>query len=204
MFQYPSISSIIETSHVHVFDKIDGSNLRFEWTKKKGITKFGTRHRLFGIDEQPYCRAIPEFNSKYSESLNKIFKDNNWQKVIIFFEFHGPSSCFGTHDLNEKQTITLIDIRIEKFGILPPKDFFKLFSHLDIPNILHVGFLDQDIITKIKNGTLSGMGNEGVVCKGAFDRTLGGPLMFKIKRNDWLDRLKNHCGNNIELFENLK
>lgn len=51
MKQYPSINSSNGQSFkefvADVFDKLDGSNLRFEWSKKQGWYKFGTRHRLF-------------------------------------------------------------------------------------------------------------------------------------------------------------
>lgn len=33
--------------HCIAFDKLDGSNLRFEWNKKQGWYKFGTRNRMF-------------------------------------------------------------------------------------------------------------------------------------------------------------
>ena len=47
MKSYPSIPKFsFGDIKLHTFDKLDGSNLRFEWTKKKGWYKFGTRSWL--------------------------------------------------------------------------------------------------------------------------------------------------------------
>jgi hypothetical protein len=44
---------------------------------------------------------------------------------------------------------------------------------------------------------------EGVVCKGAFDRKTGRPLMFKVKSQAWLGRLRDFCKGDERLFEML-
>lgn len=47
MKQYPSINGQISYEFpVYVWDKLDGSNIRAEWSKKNGFYKFGTRERL--------------------------------------------------------------------------------------------------------------------------------------------------------------
>lgn len=49
----------------YVFDKLDGSNIRAEWNKKKGFHKFGSKNRLIGTDQLFLPEAIPIIKSKY-------------------------------------------------------------------------------------------------------------------------------------------
>jgi hypothetical protein len=203
MKQYPSISAEISNISCYVFNKLDGSNIRAEWTSKNGFYKFGTRHRLLGEDEPVIGKAISIIKSKYS-NLTQILKQSRTQRAICFFEFWGPNSAFGQHDKNEEQTVTLIDVDFYKKGILPPKEFLDMFAEIDHASLLYHGSINCEFIESIRNGTLPGIGNEGVVCKGPFDRKLGSPIMFKIKRNDWYERLKEYCKGNKKLFEELK
>lgn len=50
MKQYPSIDGHIVHLPVIAFDKLDGSNIRCEWNRKKGLHKFGSRKVLLGAD----------------------------------------------------------------------------------------------------------------------------------------------------------
>jgi hypothetical protein len=43
MKTYPSISRDIVGQPIYAFDKLDGSNIRAEWSKKNGFHKFGSR-----------------------------------------------------------------------------------------------------------------------------------------------------------------
>ena len=43
------------------FDKLDGQNVRFEWTKKRGWFKFGMRRRLFDESDVEFGRSILVF-----------------------------------------------------------------------------------------------------------------------------------------------
>jgi len=99
-------------------------------------------------------------------------------------------------------TATLIDVNPYKQGILEPTKFIKYFKHLDIPKVLYEGHITIEFIDQVKNSTLPGMTEEGVVCKGAYE-TPGMPLMFKIKSRKWLEKLKQYCKGNDSLFEKL-
>lgn len=50
-----------------MFDKIDDSNLHFEWNRKRGWHKFGTRTRLFNEADWQFGRAIPLFQRSLAE-----------------------------------------------------------------------------------------------------------------------------------------
>lgn len=212
MKEYPSITNVINMNYpIVAFDKLDGSNIRAEWNKKKGFWKFGSRHRLIGPDDPIYSdetvplkNAIPLIKMKYERDLHDILVKTRTEKAILFFEFYGPTSAFGRHNPNEEQTVTLIDVNLFKKGIMPPREFIKMFGHLDIPAVLHDGKANQPFVISVENSELKGMTLEGVVCKGPFEQKSGGPVMFKIKSKKWLDKLRNYCAGNETLFDKLK
>lgn len=201
---YPSLPYATEC-HLPIiaFDKLDGSNVRAEWTKKKGWHKFGTRHRL--VDEtDPLFGKVPRIiTNKYGSSLAAALDDAGFDRAMCFFEFWGPSSFAGMHDVNEEQTVTLFDVAPFKRGILDPETFLKLFGYLDIAKVLYRGNLTSEFIESVRTGTLEGMTFEGVVCKTANDKKTKQPIMFKQKNKAWLDKLGAYCGDNKELFNSL-
>ena len=188
MKDYPSISSEpVCNELVHVFDKIDGSNIRAEWNPKQGFYKFGSRKVLIGSDAH-LGESISLVKEKYAE-LEKIFRDERYQSAVAFFEFFGSNSFAGIHQ-NEPHDVLLLDVSPYKKGILIAKEFMKLFGHLPIPQLLMHGYLSQDDIRAIKGGTFPGMTFEGVVCKGRLPRKTDQPLMFKIKNDAWKEKVK--------------
>jgi len=204
MKSYPSITKEIRHNiHIYAFDKLDGSNIRAEWNSKKGFYKFGTRAQLIDESSKPFGRAIQLLRDKYENDIAMVFKEQNWRDVICFFELWGPSSFAGTHNFEEELTVTLFDANPYKQGILEPREFIKLFGHLDIPRVLYEGRVSIDLFDKVKQSTLSGMTFEGVVCKGASDSNARMPIMFKIKSQAWLDKLREYCKGNDKLFELL-
>jgi len=207
MKQYPSIKTMnrdnFPNGHFICQQKIDGSNIRAEWNKKKGFYKFGSRTQLIDASHKPLGKAIALIKEKYESDLTKIFIDQQYQDAICFFEFYGPSSFAGLHSESEEQTVTLIDVNPFKRGIMEPKQFIKLFGHLDIPKVLYQGIVNSELFDAVKQSTLEGMGEEGVVCKAANDGKAKMPIMFKIKSQAWLDKLKEHCKGDPNLFEKL-
>jgi hypothetical protein len=128
MKQYPSISHDIRSVQAYAFDKLDGSNIRAEWHPKKGFWKFGSRTRLLGTDQPWLSKADELVKHKYGDELSKIFRAQRYEKVVAFFEFYGANS-FAGHHVDEQHTVTLIDVSAHRHGIVPPKEFVKLFLH---------------------------------------------------------------------------
>ena len=197
---YPSFTTNIVKQPIYAFDKLDGSNVRAEWNKKRGFYKFGTRRRLLGEDEKFFGEVPGLVQTKYSEELEKIFQKNRWDKAVCFFEFYGKNSFAGWHDENDEHTVTLIDVAADRKGLLDPRDFVKKFGHLDIAKLLYRGNPNSEFIESVKKRTLEGMTFEGVVCKGKY-KSPGLPLMFKIKSDDWYKALRDKCGDDMKLFE---
>lgn len=200
---YPSINTIISSAPVIVFDKIDGSNIRAEWTRKNGFVKFGTRKRLLDPAEKPLGEAVELIMNTYSNELDKIFKKQRFERTTAFFEFAGLNSFAGFHE-QEEHTVTLFDIHVYKQGLLQAKDFLKLVEgKVEIPNVLHYGKITEEFVRKVRHSELNRMTFEGVVCKGGLDNRQR-PVNFKIKSYAWLDKLKKKYGNNEKLYEQLK
>lgn len=204
MKEYPSITKDIRNDvHIYAFDKLDGNNIRAEWSSKRGFYKFGSRNQLIDDKNKQFGEAVTLIHDKYENDLAMVFKENRWRDVICFFEYYGPSSFAGQHIASETKTVTLFDVNPYKEGILEPRVFIKLFSHLDIPKVLYEGRVNSTFISTVRNSELEDMTFEGVVCKGANDKKTKMPIMFKIKSLTWLDKLKTYCNGDLRLFEKL-
>lgn len=201
MKEYPTISPVIVRDlDVYAFDKIDGSNIRCEWTRKNGFCKFGSRKVLLDPKNEDLGEATQLIQATYGEGLTKIFRDQRWEMVTCFFEYWGPKSFAGQHQ-EEPHSVTLIDVNPYKQGIIVPREFIKVFGHLGIPKHLYWGRANVTFEESVRANTLPGMTFEGVVCKGVHK---GKHLtMFKIKSRAWLDKLKNFCQGDEALFRRL-
>jgi len=200
MEQYPSVSRNISYDiPIYAFDKLDGSNIRVEWTLKNGFSKYGSRKVLMDETHEFLGDAVGLFETKYSDSLSGIFKDERWQKVTCFFEYHSPNSFAGFH-APETHDVTLLDVNVYKKGFLPPNEFVRTFKDVDIPRLLRRGNVNATFEEEVRSGTLEGMTFEGVVCKAMVKRKF---WLFKIKNRAWIDKLKERCDGDEKLFNQL-
>jgi hypothetical protein len=203
MKSYPSIEKRFAKKEIYYFfDKLDGSNIRAEWSKKKGFYKFGTRKRLLEEKEEGLGEAVTLIKA-FEKDFSDFAKKQKIDRFVAFFEFFGENSFAGNHE-REDHKVVLIDLNIYKKGFLPPKDFINLFenSNIEIPKLLYVGKPNQDFFESVWNGTLEGMTFEGVIGKRMIGKNSHD--YFKTKNKAWLDKLKERCGNNQALYNRLK
>ena len=192
MYQYPSIQGPNKAPHEHciAFEKIDGSNLRWEWSPKRGWSKFGTRTHLFDATDKVFGAAIQVFLDKYADPLERVIRDTKEfrcvDRVTAFTEFFGPNSFAGVHVPNDPKDLILFDVHVYKKGILGPRDFLKYFGHLPVAKVIYEGVLNQTLVEDVRQGKYPVV--EGVVCKGGSGHGL---WMRKIKTLAYLERLKN-------------
>jgi hypothetical protein len=202
MKTYPSIPKAFTAPQpVYAFDKLDGSNIRAEWHKKKGIVKFGTRRRLLDPKEEPLGEAVGLILDKYGEEIERRTPKLRADRVTFFFEFFGPNSFAGFHE-NEEHDVVLFDVDVYKKGIMPPREFLKFSDGLEIPELIYQGNVNQDLVNAVWHSTLDGMTHEGIVCKWNPEKKQS-INMLKLKSKAWLDRLKQKCGDDEKLFEQL-
>lgn len=205
MKQCPSIPNQINKSQdFYCFDKLDGSNIRAEWSRKNGFYKFGTRKRMLDDSDDQFPDVPSLILEKFGEDLERISRKNNFNRTVYFFEYYGPNSFAGFHCEDDIKTLSLIDLSIYKKVLLLPKEFLNKFGNLDIAKLLYHGKVGSEFITLVRDRKLNGMTFEGVVCK-AFNRKKPGlPSMFKIKSQAWYDKLKEKYKDDLETYERLK
>ena len=166
MKKYPIISNKkIYNIPVAIFPKWDGSNIRFEYSSKRGFYKYGSRKQLIPSNSSILAESIEIFNNKYSEKLSEYFKEKKIERAVCFGEFFGPTSEFGKH-VKEKHDLMLFDINLYKVGILGPLDFCKIMEVCGFSNTcIYTGNYTLNIDNDIMNGIFPGQTFEGVVCK---------------------------------------
>lgn len=206
MKTYPSIphsGKAPRDEPCHVFVKYDGSNLRFEWSKKQGWYKFGTRKTMFDSSHPIYGSAIELFRQRYADGLAQIFTTNKRYQhatnVIVFAEWFGAKTFAGQHKPDDPKTLILFDVNIHKKGLLSPKEFLDDFGHLEVAELLERRHLDDEFIAQIRSSeydctsklAIANEIPEGVICKGSAGHDL---WMCKIKTQNYHDKLKETLG----------
>lgn len=196
MKQYDSIEYFGEHWGLPIiaFDKLDGSNLRFEYSHKRGFYKFGTRNMMIDEAHETFGFAVTLFKNKYEENLRKLFKEKEYRNTLSFVcfgELVGTKSAFGQHEFgNDNFDVVLFDVAQYKKGFVPPKQFVKDFGPLGIPRVVYEGNLNKELVQRVKENEFNL--SEGVICKGVIQTKKGGDNIYqcKIKTNDWFERLR--------------
>lgn len=202
MLQYPSILGIKKMPlglPCVAFYKYDGSNMRFEWSPKKGWHKYGSRTQIIDSSHEMLGSSIEIFQDIMAASILEKVKERdpkgfkNLERLTAFAEFYGENSFAGFHDPQDEKTLTLFDLFMFKEGFLPPKDFIKTFK--DTPyaaEVLYEGNLNQPFIEHVRKNESNKL-FEGVICKGYNPHAKKGKelWMTKIKTLAYLDKLKN-------------
>jgi hypothetical protein len=211
MKTYPSINYYnkgIYGSIVHVFDKLDGSNIRCEWSKKSGWYKFGTRNCLIDEKHEQFGEGITIFLNKYADELHNIFRKEkifrNTDKCMVFCEFLGDNSFAGWHNPNDKKDVVLFDIWQFKKGFVAPSDFVEIISsNLHTAEFLGKFEYNDELISKIQNNQFGNFPlKEGIICKGFLNKKgQDNVWMTKIKTKEWLTQVKNKLGDKALLDE---
>ena len=201
MLQYPSIEGY-STSKQHLgkqcvaFSKYDGSNLRWEWSPKKGWHKFGTRRTMFDATTEPWNKAIELFH-EFSDDVvhrTKLLVGSKVERITVFTEFFGPSSFAGQHNWDEVKELKLFDVFTFKKGFIQPKQFVELFGKRPYcAEVVYQGPFTEELKDKVYDGELGTA--EGVIVKGVND-----PFMTKLKAKAWYKRLKDRYGDEWEQY----
>lgn len=202
MKSYPSIPTKIRADlPIHAFDKLDGSQIRAEWEPKSGLVQFGTRTRALEASHPWLGEAIGLVRDKYEADVSRVLTQRKVRRALLFFEFLGPGSFAGRH-VEEPHDVVLFDVATFGRGLAPPDEFLALFGHLHHAALVYTGPITREFIAAVRGGALPGVSAEGVVCKStALER--GHPVLFKIKAQAWLDRLRDLCAGDEALFTEL-
>ena len=205
MKQYPSIAYYdkgVFNSNCYVFNKMDGSSMRFQWSKKKSFYKFGTKTILINSDNKEYGESIEIFLTKYGDELDTLFRKHkifrNIDNFTVFGEYFGEKSFSGIHDINDKKDVVLFDVWSDKKGFVPPREFIEIFSEFHISEFMGIYEYNQKLIKDVQDNNFVYPLKEGVVCKGVINSDI---WMCKIKTNEWLQKIKTDFGDKALLDE---
>lgn len=203
MKEYPSISKIIPHSvSIMAFSKLDGSCIRAQYSKKRGFYKFGSRTRLLSEEQGIIYKAVELIKAK-EDILIKSIEKYNTDNCVFFFEFYGDNSFAGNHFEGDEHKVSVIDVNIHKQGMLPLKELIKFSDNGLGAELLYHGQITAEFVNSVRDSSLVGMPLEGVVCKANNPKDKHNHLMFKIKSDAWRQKLKNFCGDDEKLFEQL-
>lgn len=106
--------------------------------------------------------------------------------MIAFMEYWGPYSFAGIHSEGDRMNLSLIDIAADKRGLLPPKDFVKLFC--EVPGLaapyLGIHNWGPGLLEEVQSGAFKGRSlDEGVVGKYLKGKQV---MMLKAKTKEWV------------------
>lgn len=195
MKSYPSMKKAMRFSppdvSLYTFDKIDGSNLRFEWTRKRGWWKTRTRERLLDRTDQDLGAAIDIFERTHAEPLARFAHDQKWDPFVAFVEFYGPSSFAGLHRKDEEKKVALIDLCVHKEGIIRPSDFLNVVNKTGVHAPRYLGFCkwNRTFLDEVSAGAIPEISFEGVV--GKLKHHHDDLILWKAKTDAWRDAVKN-------------
>jgi hypothetical protein len=197
MKTYPSIPRKAPNFQAYIFDKLDGSNIRSEWSKKRGWYKHGRRKGLLDSSNPQLEEALPElFLQTLAEPLAKLATDKKWQHLVVFYEFWGEQSVAGLHFDGDPKFCTLFDAAIDKKGIIGPKRFLKHFDGV-VPSAKFLGIhnWNQELRDRVWDGKFEGVTFEGVVGKAGDQHNI---VRAKAKTKVWRDRVREFHGARAE------
>jgi len=209
MLEYPSVprstGQEFREFDAYLFDKLDGSNLRFGYSKKQGWHKFGTRRSMFNETDPLFGRAIPLFKETLSEPLTELARKHNWKSCTVFAEFWGKSTLGGRQTDKDSRVLTVFDIAVENLGLLDPREFMNIayssrIAVDNLPRMLGRVRWTRGFVEKVYNGEVDGITHEGVVGKAVEGREL---ILAKAKTKAWIDSIKEMYKEDEKMVERL-
>ena len=182
------------------FDKLDGSLIRAEWSPKKGLYKFGRKNALLD-HTNPVLLEAPEIILGDFEVLDEKFREEKFKHVVAFFEFLGENSFAGSHKIEEHRC-TLIDLAVNKRGLVDPEDFLHITKYIEnVVPLVWEGQVTERLLSDIRDGSFKGITSEGAVFK---RNNRSRRWMFKAKSSAWYRDLKEKCNGDRTLYKELQ
>jgi hypothetical protein len=204
MLHYPKIpdSSAAQLGPCVAFDKIDGTNLHWDWDRDFGWHAFGTRRDQFNLTDdgvRAFHSAHPGlgdcvdlFRAHFADELDRLFHElpeySRCAEIKAFTEYAGPNSFAGQHRPGDVMELVLFDV-LAGDEMVPAFDFVRDFGHLHVPRVVFQGKFTGKLSEDVRQGKYGV--KEGVVVKGG---QRGSLWSCKIKTLAYLQRLKQSFG----------
>jgi hypothetical protein len=181
------------------FEKLDGTNLHWEWHRHAGWVSFGTRSAAYPFTPDGFVEfagkhhgleTAPElFTRDFAAPLADVLAAQAADRFIAFTEFLGGASFAGEHRPDDLKRLVLFDVYADGIGFFDPWQFLTLFGTLPTPRVVYQGKFTGKLTEDVRNGKY--VVAEGVVCKGGRTPDV---WMAKVKTNAYLARLKQAFG----------
>ena len=150
MFHYPKMPNAQGTQlepgeTVWIQDKLDGTNLAWEWNAKRGWHRQGTRTRLFDASDLQFGftlgKQFPELlaQCKGFEHFIQLYRAKT---LTIVTELYGDGSFAGSHN-GETGRLYLLDMLVDNRFLLPKEIYGDLQETPE--TIGYHGKLENDI-----------------------------------------------------------
>ncbi len=201
MFRYPKMPGPAggKIENCVAFEKLDGTNLHWEWHRGTGWVSFGTRSATypftqdgaieFGDRHPGLGDATLVFATDLLDPLTTILERQPGDRFVAFTEFLGGASFAGEHRPDDPKRLVLFDVYTDGIGFFDPWQFLALFVPLPIPRVVFQGKFTGKLTEDVRGGKYDVA--EGVVCKGGRTPDV---WMAKVKTNAYLARLKQAFG----------
>jgi hypothetical protein len=176
---------------MHIFDKLDGSNLRFEWSRRDGWFRWGSRHQVIEETHPILGGGFALFRERLAEPIERVAHTERWDALVAFAEFFGPGSLGGRHVADEPKRLALFDVAPYRRGLIGPARFLELFGTLDVPACLGELTWNDELVARVRRGELPGVTFEGIVGKAGDGHSL---VMAKAKTEAWVRRILERYG----------
>ena len=190
MKEYPSIVAAhgqqFAEFDAHLFEKLDGQNVRAQWSAKTGWYKFGSRHRLVELSDPEYGPAVEHFHAELGAPLAALAKKTRARSLTVFMEWFGPTSLGGFHTPGEELSLAVFDAFDPQKGFLSPNEFRKLFEDaVPTPRYLGPQRWTRGYVQRVRAGEVESS-FEGVVAKNYLGTRF---QLSKAKTQAWLDAI---------------
>lgn len=205
MKDYPSIPQSMgtkfqEISGSYVFDKLDGSSMRSEWSSKRSWYKHGRRSGLLDDSNLDLIDVPSLFIHTMGDTLDKLARNMRWQHLIVFYEFWGQKSLGGLHVNGDPKFVTLFDADADKKGIIGPKRFLETFEGVvPTPKFLGIHNFTRGFVNLVRENKVPGVTFEGVVAKAGDGHHI---VRAKAKTQQWIDAIRALHGPKAESIIN--
>lgn len=191
------------------FEKLDGTNLHWDWDRDFGWHAFGTRRDAFNLTDDGVRQfaarhahlreAVEVFRPTLAAAAQEVFREHPDYRAFaafkVFTEFLGPNSFAGLHKADDPKEVRLFDVWADGYGFVGPETFVQDFGHLPIPRVVFRGRLTGRFLEDVRVGRYGVA--EGVVSKGGAGDDV---WMVKVKTYEYLERLKRAFADRWEEF----
>ena len=120
-----------------------------------------------------------------ADPVERIFKDNRWDRAVAFAEYHGELSLGGVLVPGDTMRLSLFDVAVGDH-LLDPREYVRHFWRNEVESVVYLGkqHWTRGFVERVYRGEVEYASFEGVVGKGVRGE------LAKAKTKAWLDAVR--------------